>query len=174
MMLGAEEDVVSESLDGSVNGGGYPPQAREDNVRARRASYLVHCRARTRGCSSRCSWDTGPSEATARGPLRIARVALSLVASASTIQTVGRIAKSPGPSHVRNWGRGYALEAASAALQVPFEVLGWQRIISLIAGPNLRSIRLAERLGERFERTLEVRGHEIRLYSMDRAQWGVA
>jgi len=38
------------------------------------------------------------------------------------------------------WGRGYALEAASAALQVSFEVLDWPRIISLIVAPNLRSV----------------------------------
>ena len=66
------------------------------------------------------------------------------------------------------WGRGYALEAASAALRVAFEVLDWPRIVSLIAAPNLRSIRLAERLGERFERVLMLRGHEVMLYSMDR------
>jgi RimJ/RimL family protein N-acetyltransferase len=72
------------------------------------------------------------------------------------------------------WGRGYALEAASAALRVAFEVLDWPRVISLIAAPNLRSIRLAERLGERFERTLMVRGHEVMLYAMQRAQWCAA
>jgi RimJ/RimL family protein N-acetyltransferase len=39
--------------------------------------------------------------------------------------------------------------------------LGWSRVTSLIAPQNLRSIRLAERLGERFERTLMLRGHEV-------------
>jgi hypothetical protein len=58
------------------------------------------------------------------------------------------------------WGRGYAFEAATAALRVAFDTLGWSRAASLIAPLNLRSIRLAERLGERFERHLLLRGHE--------------
>jgi RimJ/RimL family protein N-acetyltransferase len=57
----------------------------------------------------------------------------------------------------RFWGRGYAFEAATAALNVAFSMLGWSRAISLIAPPNLRSIRLAQRLGERFERNLVMR-----------------
>ena len=64
------------------------------------------------------------------------------------------------------WGRGYAFEAASAALRVAFEVLDWPRVVSLIAAPNLRSIRLAARLGERFERVLMLRGREVMLYGL--------
>jgi RimJ/RimL family protein N-acetyltransferase len=71
------------------------------------------------------------------------------------------------------WGRGYALEAAAAALRVAFDTLGWSRACSLIAPANLRSIRLAERLGERFERNLVLRGHEVRLYAIDRSDWRV-
>jgi RimJ/RimL family protein N-acetyltransferase len=66
------------------------------------------------------------------------------------------------------WGRGYALEAATAALRVAFATLGWPRAVSLIAASNLRSIRLAERLGEHFERNLVVRGHEVGLYAIER------
>jgi RimJ/RimL family protein N-acetyltransferase len=72
------------------------------------------------------------------------------------------------------WGRGYALEAATAALRVAFEVLEWSRVVSLIAAQNSRSIRLAERLGERREHTLKVRGHEAMLYAIERAQWRAA
>ena len=71
------------------------------------------------------------------------------------------------------WGRGYALEAATAALRIAFDTLGWSRAISLIAPLNLRSIRLAERLGERFERNLIVRGHEVSLYAIERRHWRV-
>ena len=67
-----------------------------------------------------------------------------------------------------NWGRGYAFEAATAALHIAFATLGWPRAVSLIAPSNLRSIRLAERLGERFERNLVVRGHEVSLYAVER------
>jgi len=71
------------------------------------------------------------------------------------------------------WGRGYAYEAAVAALRVAFEKLDWPRVVSLIAPLNLRSIRLAERLGERFERTVRVRGHDVALYALDRQGWDV-
>jgi len=66
------------------------------------------------------------------------------------------------------WGRGYAFEAATAALRVAFATLDWARAVSLISPPNLRSIRLAERLGARFERRLVVRGHELSLYAVER------
>jgi RimJ/RimL family protein N-acetyltransferase len=69
------------------------------------------------------------------------------------------------------WGRGYAFEAATAALRIAFDALGWSRASSLIAPLNLRSIRLAERLGERFERKLFVRGHEVSLYAIERRHW---
>ena len=68
----------------------------------------------------------------------------------------------------RYWGRGYAFEAATAALHIAFASLGWSRAVSLIAPRNLRSIRLAERLGERFERNLVVSGHEVSLYAIER------
>src|SRR5262249_27176327 len=69
------------------------------------------------------------------------------------------------------WGRGYAFEAATAALGTAFATLGWPRAVSLIAPPNLRSIRLAERLGATFERNLVVRGHEVSLYAVRRRTW---
>jgi len=69
----------------------------------------------------------------------------------------------------RYWGRGYAFEAATAALHIAFDTLGWSRAISLIAPPNLRSIRLAERLGEHFERNLVVRSYEVSLYAVERS-----
>jgi RimJ/RimL family protein N-acetyltransferase len=72
------------------------------------------------------------------------------------------------------WGRGYAFEAATAALRVAFDMLGWSRAASLIAPLNLRSIRLAERLGERFERHLLLRGHEVSVYAIERAHWRAA
>ena len=72
------------------------------------------------------------------------------------------------------WGRGYALEAATAALRTAFDTLGWSRAVSLIAPLNLRSIRLAERLGEHFERNLVARGHEVSLYAVEHRQWRAA
>ena len=129
---------------------------------------LFHCRVRTRGGSSPCLRGTGHSEATACGLSRnyrsgafVGRVGLHYPEGWPDREIGWAIARS-------YWGRGYALEAATAALRVAIEVLDWPRVVSLIAAPNLRSIRLAERLGERFERVLILRGHEVMLYSMDR------
>lgn len=44
-------------------------------------------------------------------------------------------------------GKGYAHEAAQAAIDYAVDVLGWTDVIHTIAPDNLRSIRLAERLG---------------------------
>lgn len=44
-------------------------------------------------------------------------------------------------------GKGYAYEGAVAAMDYAVEVLGWTEIIHTIHPDNVRSIRLAERLG---------------------------
>ena len=44
-------------------------------------------------------------------------------------------------------GKGYAQEAAVAAIDYAFDVLGWRDVIHTIAPDNHRSVRLAERLG---------------------------
>jgi RimJ/RimL family protein N-acetyltransferase len=66
------------------------------------------------------------------------------------------------------WGLGLAEEAARAAIQYAFERLGWREVISLIHPKNQRSISLALRLGERLERTVEVRGLSHNLYRLVR------
>jgi RimJ/RimL family protein N-acetyltransferase len=62
------------------------------------------------------------------------------------------------------WGNGYATEAALA-------VRDWtdrKRLISLIQHGNERSVRVAEKLGERYERDVEVKGMRTRLYAVER------
>jgi RimJ/RimL family protein N-acetyltransferase len=51
-----------------------------------------------------------------------------------------------------HWGHGYAPEAAAACRDWALGELGLARIISLIAHENVASIRVAEKIGERFER----------------------
>jgi RimJ/RimL family protein N-acetyltransferase len=51
-----------------------------------------------------------------------------------------------------HWGQGYAPEAAAACRDWALGELGLTRIISLIAHENVASIRVAEKIGERFER----------------------
>jgi RimJ/RimL family protein N-acetyltransferase len=45
------------------------------------------------------------------------------------------------------WGRGYAGEGATAAIEWAFGSLGWTRVIHIIDPQNTASIALAERLG---------------------------
>ena len=45
------------------------------------------------------------------------------------------------------WGAGYAFEAAVASMDFVVEVLGWTGIIHSIHPDNVRSQRLAQRLG---------------------------
>jgi len=49
--------------------------------------------------------------------------------------------------HPDAWGKGYALEAAVASLNYAFDVLGWSTVIHLVNPLNVRSRRVAERLG---------------------------
>jgi RimJ/RimL family protein N-acetyltransferase len=69
------------------------------------------------------------------------------------------------------WGRGFAYEAAQAAMDHAFKQLGWTRVMSLIDPANTRSIQLAERLGERFECNVTTRGHHLGLYAIQAADW---
>jgi RimJ/RimL family protein N-acetyltransferase len=53
-----------------------------------------------------------------------------------------------------HWGRGYATEAALACRDLALGDLGWKRIVSLIDRTNAASIRVAEKIGETFEREI--------------------
>lgn len=66
-----------------------------------------------------------------------------------------------------HWGRGYATEAAMALRDWAFEARGLSRLISLIDPANVRSIHVAERIDERYERDVDVRGRASRLYSIE-------
>lgn len=55
---------------------------------------------------------------------------------------------SPG-----HWGKGYATEAARAALAFAFRELGWTSVVHVILAGNERSIAVAQRLGSTFLRS---------------------
>lgn len=77
----------------------------------------------------------------------------------STGRWVGRI----GPWQPEGWpgtevgwglhrdatGRGYAVEAATAAIDWAFDALGWTEVVHCIDPANLPSAKVAERLGSR-------------------------
>jgi RimJ/RimL family protein N-acetyltransferase len=50
------------------------------------------------------------------------------------------------------WGRGYATEGATAAIDYAFDVLGWDEVIHCIDPANLNSQNVARRLGSTLRR----------------------
>jgi RimJ/RimL family protein N-acetyltransferase len=68
-----------------------------------------------------------------------------------------------------NWGKGYATEAAQITQDFAFDVLGIQRLISIIDPRNVASVRVAEKCGLTYEKTTVVRGPEVDIYAIMRA-----
>ncbi len=72
------------------------------------------------------------------------------------------------PDH---WNKGYATEAARAALDYVFKTLEWSRVIHVIIQGNERSIAVAEKIGSRLLRTQQglpgVTDEEILIYGQD-------
>ena len=66
------------------------------------------------------------------------------------------------------WGRGYATESARAALEHAFTAMGQEHVISLIDPKNVRSIGVAQRLGESLEREVEIGGYRLLQYGISR------
>jgi RimJ/RimL family protein N-acetyltransferase len=63
-----------------------------------------------------------------------------------------------------HWGKGYATEAARRALDFAFADMQRDRVISLIRPANLRSIAVAERLGEARVGEVELLGSTALVY----------
>jgi RimJ/RimL family protein N-acetyltransferase len=63
-----------------------------------------------------------------------------------------------------HWGHGYATEAALAARDWALEEVRPPRFVSLIHPENVRSQRVAEKLGERHERNVVAGGHDAQLW----------
>lgn len=73
------------------------------------------------------------------------------------------------------WGKGYATEAAHAAIAWAFDHLGWTDVIHCIDSPNAASIALAERLGSAWLRAAqEPDGKEVQVYGQSRDTWRAA
>ena len=62
------------------------------------------------------------------------------------------------------WAHGYASEGARAALRHAREVVGRERVLSLIHPENAASIRVAERLGATADGRLELSGRPALVY----------
>jgi RimJ/RimL family protein N-acetyltransferase len=72
--------------------------------------------------------------------------------------------------HRSRWGRGFATEAATAALEWLWTNTKVDRVVSLIGPDDHRSIRIATKIGERFERAdLDpVHGEPMHVYAIAR------
>ncbi len=67
-----------------------------------------------------------------------------------------------------SWGKGYATEGASRALEYAFDELHKDHVISLIHPENHASMRVAERLGEKREGTAEIFDQTLIVFGIDR------
>lgn len=65
------------------------------------------------------------------------------------------------------WGKGHATEAATAVRDYAFDVLCLPRVISIIEAKNVRSIRVAEKVGMRYEKDAVFHGFDVRVYAMN-------
>jgi RimJ/RimL family protein N-acetyltransferase len=69
------------------------------------------------------------------------------------------------------WGKGIAIEAASATLCYTFDTLGFDSVAALTRPDNWRSRRVMERLGMRFERDACYHGYTCVCYRLAREDW---
>jgi RimJ/RimL family protein N-acetyltransferase len=69
------------------------------------------------------------------------------------------------------WGQGYATEAAQAIRDFAFTTLGMKRLLAIIDPSNLASIRVAEKIGMRYEKDVMFEGytHPDHVYAISRA-----
>ena len=66
------------------------------------------------------------------------------------------------------WGKGYGVEAATAAINWAFDELGWTEVIHTISSANVESKALAARLDSRYLRM----GHLPAPHDLDVEIWG--
>jgi RimJ/RimL family protein N-acetyltransferase len=66
------------------------------------------------------------------------------------------------------WGQGFATEAAQAALQWGWNNVDTDHIISIIPPDSLASVRVAEKIGERFECADTMNSATVHIYGVRR------
>lgn len=66
------------------------------------------------------------------------------------------------------WRQGFATEAAQASLQWAWDNVDTNHIISIIPPESLASVRVAEKIGERFECIDTMNGSSVHIYGVRR------
>jgi len=73
------------------------------------------------------------------------------------------------------WGKGFATEAAKAAIDWAFEALGWNDVIHVIDVRNTNSQAVAKRLGSRMLRAQQVpqpyNNSQIEIWGQSKKEW---
>lgn len=64
-------------------------------------------------------------------------------------------------------GRGYASEAAAAVLDYGWRVVGLRRIVAIVSPDNAASVRVLERLGFSFDRTVRLSDDDASLFARE-------
>jgi ribosomal-protein-alanine N-acetyltransferase len=65
------------------------------------------------------------------------------------------------------WGKGLATEAAIAVRDYGFEKLEFSSLITIIQPDNIRSVRVAEKLGMKYEKNFIFMGLQVNLYRIN-------
>jgi RimJ/RimL family protein N-acetyltransferase len=73
-----------------------------------------------------------------------------------------------------SWGRGFATEGARASLAYGFEALGLARIMAVAHADHVRSIRVLEKIGMRYEKTTTYGNAPAVLWALSRDAWSTA
>ena len=73
--------------------------------------------------------------------------------------------------HPDAWGKGYATEAARAAMDYGFDVLELASIFAITKPDNLASQAVMKRLGLTYRKNVVYRSIEARWFDIDRAAW---
>lgn len=68
----------------------------------------------------------------------------------------------------KHWNKGLATEAASSCLRYGLHDLSFNRIVSLIDPLNTPSIRVAEKIGMTFEKSVNKWGKSLMMYSISK------
>lgn len=68
----------------------------------------------------------------------------------------------------RFWKQGFASEAAAGALAYGLDAHNAQRAIAYVSPSNAASISVCQRLGMRYENDVELYGHVVGLYAIER------
>jgi RimJ/RimL family protein N-acetyltransferase len=100
--------------------------------------------------------------------------ALESKASGAFLGRVGLYEPDPWPGTEitwalarEHWRQGFASEAATAVRDWAFGALRLSRLVSVIIPENRASIRVAEKIGERFDRDDKIDATPVRIYAIE-------